>query len=401
MDNDNNAGRLKVALMDNDNNAGRLKVALMVNIVAPSRVALYSALAEHFDLLVLHGGTENNRESWDDLGKKIPNADVRRAWGFQIRKMQKANGKAFNPRLIHITPGFGWSLVRFRPDAVISNEMGFRTLIALLYGTLARRPVWVWWGGTRHTERKIGMTRRAVRFFISRWARNWISYGQTSTEYLISLGIHRNRILEAQNCVDERSFSEAVEPAFQLEPRPVLLHAGQFIGRKGIDLLLKAAAVIQQEGHEFSLLLVGSGRDKQELEALAKDLQLKNVRFEPGRDPFKMAAVYRSADVLIFPTLEDVWGLAANEAILCALPVLCSKYAGCAEELFSPDSIFDPNNPEEFVANLRKATAGRVPRSDPSRLKTTAEVVDVLVRAIDPVRRPIGSLAAAQSEPSK
>ena len=75
--------------MDNNNKTVRLKVALMVNIVAPSRVALYSGLAEHFNLLLLHGGTESNRESWDDVGKKIPNADVRRAWGFQIRKMQK------------------------------------------------------------------------------------------------------------------------------------------------------------------------------------------------------------------------------------------------------------------------------------------------------------------------
>jgi glycosyltransferase involved in cell wall biosynthesis len=373
----------------------RLKLALMVNVVAPARLALYSGLAKRFDLLLLHGGAENNRESWDDLGRRIPNADVRQAWGFQIRKVQKVNGKAFNPQFIHITPGFVWHLFRFRPDAVITNEMGFRTLIALLYGTVTRRPVWVWWGGTLHTERKIGKARRTLRLLISRWARNWISYGQTSTDYLMTLGIPKGRILEAQNCVDERLFCEPAQPAFELEPRPVLLHVGRFIGLKGIELLLKAAAAVQHEGHEFSLLLVGSGRDKQELEALAKDLQLKNVRFEGGQDPLKMAAVYRSADVLIFPTLRDVWGLVANEAMLCGLPVLCSKYAGCAEELFAPDGIFDPNNPEEFVANLRKAVAGLVPRADLSRLKSTSEIVDLLVRAIeDSVRRPIGSLEA-------
>jgi hypothetical protein len=87
--------------------------------------------------------------------------------------------------------------------------------------------------------------------------------------------------------------------------------------------------------------------------------------------------------------------------MLCGLPVLCSKYAGCAEELFAPDDIFDPNNPEEFVANLRKAVAGRVPRADLSRLKTTAEIVDLLVRAIeDSARRPISSLLPVQSETS-
>jgi glycosyltransferase involved in cell wall biosynthesis len=368
--------------MDNNNKTERLKVALMVNIVAPSRVALYSGLAEHFNLLLLHGGTENNRESWEDVGKKIPNADVRWAWGFQIRKMQKSNGKVFNPQFIHVTPGFVWHLIRFRPDAVISIEMGFRTLIALLYGTLARRPVWVWWGGTIHTERKIGRTRRALRFLISRWARNWISYGKTSTEYLMTLGIPGNRILEAQNSVDERRFSEAVEPAFHVSPLSALLYVGQFIGRKGVDLLLKAAATVQQEGHEFSLLLVGSGRDKQELEALARDLQLKNVRFEPAHDPLKMAAVYRSADALIFPTLEDVWGLVANEAMLCGVPVLCSKYAGCATELVPAESIFDPQNAGEFAGKFRDAVTGRLPKPDRSRLRSTPEIVARMVHTI-------------------
>jgi glycosyltransferase involved in cell wall biosynthesis len=369
--------------MDNDNNNGRLKVALMVNLVAPSRVALYSGLAEHFDLLLLHGGTESNRESWGDLGKKIPNADVRRAWGFQIRKMRKADGRAFNPQFVHINPGFVWPVIRFGPDAVISQEMGFRTTIALLYGTLARRPVWVWWGGTLHTERKIGKTRRALRFLISRWARNWISYGETSTEYLMTLGIPRNRVLEVQNSVDERRFSQPTEPAFQLEPRPVLLHVGQFIGRKGIDLLLKAAAVVQQDGHTFSLLLVGSGRDKLELEALAKDLRLKDTRFQSGQDPFKMDAVYRSADVLILPTLEDVWGLVANEGMLCGLPVLCSKYAGCAAELFSAESIFDPQDASEFARKLRDAVTGRLPKPDRSRLRTTPEIVHSMTSAVE------------------
>jgi glycosyltransferase involved in cell wall biosynthesis len=369
--------------MDNDNKPGRLKVALMVNVIAPSRLAFYSGLAEHFNLLLLYGGNESNRESWDDVGRKIRNADVRRAWGFQIQKVQKANGKAFNPRFLHITPGFVWHLIRFWPDAVISIEMGFRTLIALIYGTLARRPVWVWWGGTVHTERKIGKPRRALRFLISRWARNWISYGQSSTEYLMTLGISRDRILEIQNGVDERCFNAAVEPAFQLEPRPVLLYVGQLIGRKGVDLLLRAAAAVQQEGQKFSLLLVGSGADKQELELLVKKLQLKNVRFEPAQDPLKMPGIYRSADVLIFPTLEDVWGLVANEAMLCGLPVLSSKYAGCAAELLPAESIFDPQDAAEFVRRLRAAVGDRLLKPDRSRLKTTPEMVTQMAHTIE------------------
>src|SRR5258707_12191344 len=37
------------------------RVCILVNMISPARIPLYSALAEHFDLLLLHGGTEDNR----------------------------------------------------------------------------------------------------------------------------------------------------------------------------------------------------------------------------------------------------------------------------------------------------------------------------------------------------
>jgi glycosyltransferase involved in cell wall biosynthesis len=266
---------------------------------------------------------------------------------------------------------------------VVSNEMGFRTFIALSYGTLFRKPVWVWWGGTLHTERNTTFVRRLMRALISRWARHWISYGQTSTEYLRLLGIPRNRIVEIQNSVDERLFGIPAARALNLEPRPVVLCVGQFIGRKGIDLLLDAASSLQGEGLMFSLLLVGSGPDRQRIEHGANALALKNVHFVSAQVPERMPAIYNSANVLVFPTLEDVWGLVANEAMLCRLPVLCSKYAGCATELFPSGNIFDPCNPDEFKAKLREAIQGRIAQSDCSRLRTTPQLVSELACALE------------------
>ena len=96
-----------------------------------------------------------------------------------------------------------------------------------------------------------------------------------------------------------------------------------------------------------------------------------------------MPAVYRSADVLVLPTLEDVWGLVANEAMLCGLTVLCSKYAGCARELFPPQNVFDPDNAEEFTRKLREAVQGQLVASDCSRLKTTPQILADLIRALE------------------
>lgn len=360
----------------------KLKLALLTNMIAPARIPVYEGLGRHFDLLILHGGKESNRDAWGNLEQMLPSATVKRAWGWQIEMVKREKGEIVDRRYLHFTPGYILHLVRFRPQVIVTSEMGFRTFVALAYGALFQKPVWVWWGGTLHTERKTDVLRRALRKIASRWARRWISYGRSSTEYLESLGVHKNRILQIQNAVDEQHYQAPVEPEFALSPRPVLLHVGQFITRKGIELLLQAAAVLQQEGHEFSLLLVGSGPNKETLEQLAARLHLKNVHFQSSRPPEKMPALYHSADVLIFPTLEDVWGVVANEAMLSGLPVLCSKYAGCAEELFSAESIFDPKDPADFIRKLRSAIVGELPQPDLSCLMTTPQIVGELVPAL-------------------
>ncbi len=361
----------------------KIRLALLTNMIAPYRVPLYSVLADQFDLLLLHGGKEANRDSWKGLERTLPHAKVVRAWGWQIRYAKKVDGEVFDEKFIHVTPGFLWHLLRFRPDAIISNEMGFRSMIALTYGAVFRTPVWIWWGGTLHTERNVGKLKAALRKVFALCADHWVTYGQTSTEYLLHLGVKRERILQSQNAIDEERFKATVEPAWVFQPSPVVLHVGQFIARKGIGRLLAAAANIQRQGREFSLVLVGSGRDRRVLEQRAQTLGLKNVHFLPAQPPDKMPSVYRSADLVVFPTLEDVWGLVANEAILAGVPVLCSKYAGCAPELLSPENIFSPEDANEFSQKLGAAIAVGLSLTDPGRLKTTRQLGHELVQELN------------------
>jgi len=361
----------------------RKKLALLTNMIAPYRLPLFLVLGDQFDLLILHGGREANRDSWGNVEDILSNAKVVRAWGWQIPFKQKLNGKVFNERLFHITPGFIWHLLRFRPDAVITSEMGFRSAVALAYGTIFRKPVWIGWEGTRHSERKIDSVRKALRKIVAFWADRWITSGVASTEHLLDLGVKREKILQSQNSVDEKQFQAPVEPAWLLHPRPVVLYVGRFIELKGVRLLLDAAATVQRAGREFSLLLVGEGRERQALEQRVAELGLKNVHFQPAQPPERMPSVYRSADLVVFPTLQDVWGFVANEAVLCGVPVLCSKYAGCAAELFPAENIFSPDDPTEFAEKLEAAIAGRLPKADPTRLKTTEYLGRELVNELN------------------
>jgi len=359
------------------------KVALLINVVPPHRVAVFERMAAALNLIILHGSMESNQINRGSVKEEaVEGARVQEVSGWQFLLNKGLRRNPIDKWFLHLEPGYISTLIRERPDAVITYEMGFRTLVALAYGTCFRKPVWVWWGGTTHTEAGAGRVRKLLRGLISRWAQRWISYGQTSTEYLLTLGIPRIRILQVQNCVDETRYGFSAEPAFDVQPRPALLYVGQLIPRKGVAEFLRAAARLQQEGLVFSTVLVGGGCDSAMLQHLAASLGLRHIHFHPARPPKDIPSVYRSGDVLIFPTMQDVWGLVANEAVLSGLRVLCSRYAGCAPELFDPECIFDPADDEQFVAGLRRAVTGQLPPADPSRLMPSSEIGKVIADSV-------------------
>lgn len=345
------------------------KVVKLVNIVAPYRVPVYEVLGDAFDFVVLTSGSESNRGTWEDnLGNAAFRARQSKGWSFTI--WQKQKGKAFYPRYMHITVGYFFDLIKERPAAVISIEMGFRTLIAWLYCLLWRKPLWVWWGGTLVTEAGAGRVKRVLRKFFSKVVPRWISYGETSTEYLESLGIARSKILTIQNCVDHRKFSKLPEPRFADLERPVGLVVGQMVPLKGLDALLETLKRLKDNGKEFDLLLVGGGPFRDHYMEMATTMGLSRVKFVDALKPQEMPSVFASADFLIFPTLADVWGLVANEAILSGIPVLCSTRAGCYREVVPESNWFDPLDPDQFEKKLEEALEGKLAPADPTRLKT-------------------------------
>lgn len=357
----------------------KYKVALLVNQLTPYRLPIYQALGSCFDFAIFHGGKEANRTSWQNLENKLSGVEVKRSWGLQLSLLKGKKGNTYDYKYIHINPGYLFDLLSYRPDAVITVEMGFRTLVALLYGTIFRKPVWVWSGVTLQSEQSVNLTRKILRRLISRWAKHWISYGEAATEYLLSLEIGRKHILQIQNCVDEQMFLQPTEPAVTLAPKPVLLYVGQLIGRKGANKFLETAAILQKEGHDFSLLLVGSGAEKNSLEALAQELGLRHVCFYPPQPPEDMPGIYKSADYLVFPTLEDIWGLVVNEALWSGVPVLSSIYAGCAKEILPPENCFDPLNLGNFTKTLKKALDNKILPSDTSSMKKHTEVSQAII----------------------
>lgn len=113
----------------------------------------------------------------------------------------------------------------------------------------------------------------------------------------------------------------------------IFLAIGQFIHRKGFDILLQAWRHLDPRA---TLVIMGGGPEENLYQAIIEEHHLKNVLirgFGPKKTVFDH---YLASDCFVLPTREDVWGLVINEAMACGLPVVTTTRCVAGLELIVP-----------------------------------------------------------------
>ena len=136
---------------------------------------------------------------------------------------------------------------------------------------------------------------------------------------------------------------------------PVFLYLGRMMWYKGIRITLDALAKVRDAGHDFRMVFVGGGTDKEEIVRYAEALRLSGRVFfaEPVYEREKVRAWYCRADLFLFPSTFDTNGLVVREAAACALPSVLVKGSCAAED--SEDgvsSFFTEENAESMASVL-------------------------------------------------
>lgn len=126
----------------------------------------------------------------------------------------------------------------------------------------------------------------------------------------------------------------------------VVSFAGKFTYFKGIDILLKAAKEYQRD--DTITILAGDGQLFNEMNDLAKSLNLKNIKFLGNQPHNTLRKLYNIADVSLVPSRSEAFGLVVIEAMAEGTPVIGTNDGGIKDIITKETGILI--NPEDYQA---------------------------------------------------
>lgn len=191
------------------------------------------------------------------------------------------------------------------------------------------------------------------------YASAWLSTGVNTDNYLKHYGANKDKIFHypfttlkekeiIQNLVSIKEKNE-IKNEIGIKEDKVLISVGQFIFRKGYDVLLKACENLDKN---IGVYIIGGEATKEYLDLKAK-LKLENVHFIKFLEKTKLQKYYLAADLFVLPTREDIWGLVINEAMAYGLPVITTNKCIAGLELIenNKNGFIIPTDDEIILTN--------------------------------------------------
>ena len=304
----------------------RKKILYITSGSTPYRKSFFNAFAEIADLTVLYERQASLEREWVIEQDERPGLTeiVMRSWlAFKTC--------AFCPEVITY-------LKKNSYDHIIIGGYSTPTaMLAILWLRLHKKKyVLNADGGLLKPESPV--MRKMKTFFIS-GADKWLSTGTATTEYFLYYGARKEDVFvypfTSVGCSDvlsqplDRKHKDAIRNDLGMAEERIILCVGQFIHRKGIDVLMQACTGIDSS---VGVYVVG-GVPTEEYLRMKEELGLTNVHFVGFMQKEQLQQYYLAADLFVLPTREDIWGLVINEALAKALPVVTTDRCVAGLEL--------------------------------------------------------------------
>ena len=153
--------------------------------------------------------------------------------------------------------------------------------------------------------------------------------------------------------------------------RPIVFAGSKLTAIKGTDVLLRAAAIYSKMPERPLTLIAGEGDERQQLEALRDELNLRDdVIFLGHQNAAQMVELYNAAEVTVLASRTDWFPLVVIESLACGTPVIASEVGGLSQLVTS-------NIGRLFSAGDYATLATHVTDFIRSNFKTTAQAACV------------------------
>jgi glycosyltransferase involved in cell wall biosynthesis len=148
--------------------------------------------------------------------------------------------------------------------------------------------------------------------------------------------------------------------------RPFLLFVSSLWRYKNADGVLHAWKLIRHELAGRQLVILGAERDQKysaELHQLVAELGIADdVVFAGGVPNEETVHFYRAADLLVYPSFNETFGLPILEAMACACPVVTSNVSSMPEIAGGAAILTDPHDPSALARSILEGIGSDVPR---------------------------------------
>ena len=119
---------------------------------------------------------------------------------------------------------------------------------------------------------------------------------------------------------------------YAMDNEKIILYVGRLVYEKGIQYLIGAMPKILNNYHDAKLVICGRGGMMDELKQEAHNLGIDNkVYFAGYCDSKKVQKMYKCADVAVFPSTYEPFGIVALEGMLSGTPTVVSDVGGLNE----------------------------------------------------------------------
>jgi len=205
----------------------------------------------------------------------------------------------------------------------------------------------------------------------------WMSSGNETSHYLTYYGARSKDIflyhftsLKKEDILSKPvpvSKKKELKLRLGVTEKTMAVFVGQFIPRKGLDLLVKAGKGLLNIG----FYLIGSDNHDKKYSKKCRQTFGKNFHEIPFLTKNELNEYYEAADFFILPTREDIWGLVINEAMAKGLPIITTTKCLAGLELVNDSNgrLVSPNNADELKKAIIEITSLDLQKMGESSLK--------------------------------